>query len=272
MQQHRVIRDLGFAADAGFRPLELDLHLPEGPRPHPVVLELHGGGWLRGSRREFTPLVSEAESFGRIADAGFAVVAASYRLSGEAVFPAQVDDVRRALAWISSDAAAAHGLDPDRVVLWGGSAGGTLAALVGLEPGARVRGVVDWYGPSDLFAMEEHTRSLGVDAPGASREDRWIGGPVPDLPDVARAASPVSHVHPAAPPFHLAHGDADDAVPLAQSLALADALRAVGVEVELLVEPGAGHFWRGVAPERVAALFDAAIRFAARVTATQPTA
>ena len=152
-------------------------------------------------------------------------------------------------------------------MLWGGSAGGTLAALVGLEPDARVRGVIDWYGPADLVAMEDYTRSLGVDGPGESREDRWLGGWVKDLPDAARAASPVSHVHAGSPPFHLAHGDADDAVPLSQSEALADALRPAGVEVDLHVEPGAGHFWRGAASERVALLFDQAIAFATRVTA-----
>lgn len=263
----RVIRDIPFAADAGFRPLALDLHLPSAASESvPVVVELHGGGWLRGSRREFTPLLSDADSFERITAAGFAVVAADYRLSGEARFPAQLHDVRRALAWVAGPGRE-HGLDADRVVLWGGSAGGTLAALVGLEPDAPVRGVIDWYGPSDLQAMERHTRALGVDAPGESREDRWLGGWVNDMPDAARAASPVSHVHAGAPPFHLAHGDADDAVPLAQSEALASALRAARVDVELVVEPDAGHFWRGAASERVAALFDHAIAFAERVTA-----
>lgn len=263
----RVIRDIVFAADAGYRPLALDLHLPDSDTPPlPVVVELHGGGWLRGSRREFTPLLSDEDSFGRITAAGFAVVAADYRLSGEAHFPMQLDDVRRALEWVSGPGSE-WGLDADRVVLWGGSAGGTLAALVGLEPGARVRGVVDWYGPSDLAAMDAHTRALGIDAPGESREDRWLGGWVPEVPDAAHAASPVNHVHAGAPPFHLAHGDADDAVPLAQSEALADALRAAGVDAELVVEPGAGHFWRDAAPDQVAALFDRALAFARRVTA-----
>lgn len=261
-----VLRDIVFASDPGFRPLALDLHLSAAAEsPVAVVLVLHGGGWLRGSRREFTPLLTEAESFGRITAAGFAVVSADYRLSGEATFPAQLDDVRRALAWIAEEGPA-HGLDAERVVLWGGSAGGTLAALVGLEPGARVRGVVDWYGPSDLLAMAEYTRERGIDSPGRSREDRWLGGWVPERADLARAASPVSHVRPGAPPFHLAHGDADDAVPLAQSVALRDALSDAGVEVELFVEEGAGHFWTDTATERVVARFDSALDFVRRAT------
>jgi len=264
----RVIRDVVYASFPGFRPLALDLHLPQARegRP-PVVLYLHGGGWLRGTRRQFSPTVTPSASFGRIARAGFAVVAADYRLSGEAHFPAQLDDVRAAVDWIRDEGASHYGLDGDRLVLWGGSAGGTLAALVGLEPATRARGIVDWYGPSDLRAMEQHTRALGTDAPGHSREDRWLGGWVAELPDAARGASPIAHVHASAPPFHLAHGTDDDSVPTSQSTALAAALEAHGVPVELLLEEGAGHFWQKTSPARVRALVDAAIAFAARVTA-----
>ena len=133
----------------------------------------------------------EAQSFGRITAAGFAVVAADYRLSGEATFPAQVRRRRAALAWIGEHADE-HGLDASRVVLWGGSAGGTLAALVGLQGHPSVRGVVDWYGPSDLFEMARFT--AGRDAPGESREDQWLGAPVASVPDAAAAASPALQV------------------------------------------------------------------------------
>ena len=90
----RVLRDVVFAERTGFRPLSLDLHLPAGTgEAVPVVLFLHGGGWRLGSRRTFVPRLAEAESFGRITAAGFAVASADYRLSGEARFPAQVEDV-----------------------------------------------------------------------------------------------------------------------------------------------------------------------------------
>ncbi len=261
----RILRDLIFAEQAGFRPLSVDLHLPDRAGPHPTVLELHGGGWLVGRRGVFTPLISEARSFGRIVDAGFAVVAADYRLSGEAHFPAQVGDVLAALDWILAHADE-HDLDPARVVLWGGSAGGTLAALAAIHRPSAVRGVIDWYGPSDLLEMAAFTEAKGVDAAGASREDLWLGAPVLSIPDTAVAASPALRVVAGLPPFHLAHGAADTDVPPTQSELLAAALRGAGNEVELHLEPGAGHFWRGASDVATDALFDRAIDFARRVT------
>jgi acetyl esterase/lipase len=261
MGESRVLRDVVFAQHPGFRPLSLDLYLPSAHEPAPVILQLHGGGWRMGSRSAWSPLVGQEHSFGRVAAAGFAVIAADYRLSGEATFPAQLDDVEAALDWIEANAGE-HGLDATRIVLWGGSSGGTLAALAGLKPRASIRGVIDWYGPSDLFDMA--ARSTGKDAPGESREDRWLGARTLDVPDLARAASPVFQVHAGAPPFYLAHGDADTDVPPAQSEKFAAALRAAGVDVELHLVPGAGHFWRDVADQ--SPLFDRAIAFARRIT------
>ena len=146
------ILEVDFAQPTGFRPLSLDLRTPEAAGA-PLVLFLHGGGFLRGSRKVFTPGISDARSFDRIVGAGFAVASCEYRLSSEAHFPAQLDDVDAALAWLQTHGAE-HGVDPSRIVLWGVSAGATLAALTGLRRGD-VRGVVDWFGPSDLFAMAE---------------------------------------------------------------------------------------------------------------------
>ena len=256
----RVLRDVVFAEYPGYRPLSLDLHLPAGDGPHPVVLQLHGGGWRVGTRAVFTPLVSVARSFGRITEAGFAVAAVDYRLSGEATYPAQVDDVEHALDWIRERPE----LDAARVVLWGGSAGGTLAALLGMRRAADIRGVIDWYGVSDLLEMPR-------DASGPSREDLWLGGSVTSIPELAIQASPARNVVHDAPPFLLAHGVDDTDVPPAQSELLAAALRAADVDVELHLEPGAGHFWRGLGEEATDALFERAIAFARRVTTTPPT-
>ena len=152
------------------------------------------------------------------------------------------------------------------MVLWGGSAGGTLAALVGLQGHPSVRGVVDWYGPSDLFEMARFT--AGRDAPGESREDQWLGAPVASVPDAAAAGQPRAAGRrgcTAVPPRTRRRRHRRAA--RAQSGLLAEALRARGVEVELHLEPGAGHFWRGASDEATDALFDRAIAFARRVVA-----
>ncbi|HWM16447.1 MAG TPA: alpha/beta hydrolase, partial [Microbacterium sp.] len=165
------ILEVDFAQPSGFRPLSLDLRTPHAAGA-PLVVFLHGGGFLRGSRKVFTPGISDAQSFDRIVAAGFAVASCEYRLSGEARFPAQLDDVDAAIEWLQTHGPD-HGIDAARLVLWGVSAGATLAALTGLRRGD-VRGVVDWFGPTDLFAMAEHDTE---EAPWDTREARWLGAP-----------------------------------------------------------------------------------------------
>jgi acetyl esterase/lipase len=265
-------RAVPYAVRPGFRPLQLDLYQPAAGGPHPVVLFLHGGGWRLGSRAMFCPTWRhwQPDPFARLVAAGFTVVSAEYRLSGEAVFPAQLDDVTDALRWIGARADEL-GVDPERAVVWGESAGGHLAALLGLaatraRPGA-VAGVVDWYGPSDLTTMAAQSRLDAVARSDAadSREALLIGAPIRDEPGLARAASPVSYVHPAAPPFHIAHGTADRFVPAGQSKELAEALHRARVPVELHLVEGADHMWQGAAePEHI---FARALDFARRVAA-----
>jgi acetyl esterase/lipase len=267
-----VRRAIPYAVRPGFRPLQLDLYQPAAGRARPAVLFLHGGGWRLGSRGIFLATWRhwQPDPFARIVAAGFTVVSAEYRLSGEAVFPAQLDDVTDALRWIGARADEL-GVDADRVVAWGESAGGHPAALLGLtatraRPGA-VTGVVDWYGPSNLSTMAAQARPYSVARPDAadSREAALIGATVAQEPELARAASPVSYVHAAAPPFHIAHGTADRFVPAAQSEELAEALRRAGASVELDLVEGADHMWQGAAdPERI---FARALDFARRVAA-----
>ncbi|MGO2112328.1 MAG: alpha/beta hydrolase fold domain-containing protein [Pseudoclavibacter sp.] len=226
-----VLRDVVYSRVQGFRPMRLDLHLPAGPAstaagaPLPAVVFIHGGGWRLGDRGTFAPKQPEL-TFERIASAGFGVVSIEYRLSGEAVFPAQLDDVRAALAWVR-EAGPGHGLDPDRVVLWGESAGGHLAALGALDaagipdaaagralqgpdatagqaspgPDASVAmparptvvGVIDWYGPADLPAFARHVdpvREAELLTDADSREAQLLGGPIGERDELARAASP----------------------------------------------------------------------------------
>lgn len=251
---YRQLTDLVFSEVPGFRPLSLDLHLPAVDRP-PLVVFLHGGGWRVGSRRTFTPGLTFEETFGRLPDAGWAVASVDYRLSAEAIFPAQLDDVSTALAWLRGHAAE-YGYDADRLVLWGESAGAHLACLAGLAD-PQVRAVVDWYGPADLLTFPQPAGEV-------TREADLLGGPVADRTELATQASPARQVHAGAPPFLIAHGDADTFVPVQQSIDFADALRTAGVPVDLQLVPGADHMWRGVAdPDTV---FGPALAFVERVS------
>ena len=199
----RLRRAVDYAAQPGYRPLALDLYTP--PDPAPVVLFLHGGGWRVGTRQVFCPTWRHwrPDPFQRLVSAGIAVASVDYRLSGEAVFPAQLDDVTAAARWLRARAAELA-VDAGRIVVCGESAGGHLAALLGLTDDS-IAGVVDRYGAADLLTMP-------TPAPD-SRESQLIGAPVRNAVGLARKASPVTHVHAGAPPFHLAHGTADGSSP-----------------------------------------------------------
>lgn len=249
-----------FASIDGFRPLQLDLYCPEpSDRPAPAIVYLHGGGWTVGTRRRFgrsfrswspTPLA-------RLAADGFVVATVDYRLSGEAIFPAQLDDALAAVRWVRTHAAEL-GVDPDRIMAWGESAGGHLAALVGLrgrrDTGDDVCGVIDWYGPMDLRQAHDPD-SFDVKA---------LGGTAADQPERAVDASPILHVHPAAPPFLIWHGTADTLVSISHGEQMAAALEAAGVPVDFVAVEGAEHFWTD-APD-LEAVFVAARDFAIRIT------
>jgi acetyl esterase/lipase len=265
----RFVGGLAYAAPLGFRPLLLDLYLPAaGPDPAPLVVFMHGGGWLRGDRSMVSPSFASWQPgpLTRLAADGFAVASVDYRLSGEARFPAQLEDVSAAVDWLAGQAGQ-YGFDADRIVLWGESAGAHLAALLGLRSaGSRVRGVVDWYGPADLIALDEQVGAAGAltDDPLDSREARLLGAPVGQVPELARAASPLSQVRAGAPPFLIAHGTADRMVPFAQSEALTAALAEAGADVRLEAVDGADHMWIGVAD--LTPLYDAVVAFAREVT------
>ncbi|MFC3499573.1 alpha/beta hydrolase fold domain-containing protein [Micromonospora krabiensis] len=247
-----LYRDIVVAEYAGFRPLTLDVAVPQGgSAPAPVLLFIHGGAWLHGSPKQPADWLMAADPFTAALRAGFAVAFAQYRLSGEARFPAQLDDVRSAVRWLRR-AGGALGLDGNRIGVWGESAGGHLASMIALtgtdDDDSHVQAAVCWYAPSNLAHMQRQAHPLAEidhDAPDAP-ESLLIGGAVPQHPDLARTASPVTYVSPQAPPMMLVHGDRDLIVPVGQSQELAAALRAVGADVELLVIPDADHCFVGV--------------------------
>ncbi|MDQ7810962.1 alpha/beta hydrolase [Amycolatopsis sp. A133] len=213
----------------GFRPLELDLTGPADPVA--TIVYLHGGGWRRGSRQVFLPGFEKLPA--ELAAAGFRVAAADYRLSGEAVFPAPLEDVRAAIEFVRDDRP---------LFVWGESAGAHLGLLAALG-GSAVDGAVAWFPPTDLLGLRGDL----------SREASLLGAEPGSVPDLAREASPLTHAHAGAPPVLLMHGEDDDLVPAAQSVRLAEALRAAGAPVELHLVPGARHRWTGADPAAVVA-------------------
>jgi acetyl esterase/lipase len=210
-----------------------------------VLLQIHGGGWVLGSKNEQgIPLMLQ------LAARGWVCVSADYRLSPRATFPDPLVDVKRAIAWLREHAVA-YGGDPDFVVITGGSAGGHLAALAALtandpeyQPGfdqvdTRVRGCVAFYGVYDFTDRFGHYPNPGL----ARLLARHV---MKERHDAAREAyeraSPMSRVHPGAPPFFVVHGDRDTLVPVAEARRFVELLRAAGPAPVVYAEiPGAQH-------------------------------
>jgi acetyl esterase/lipase len=263
------MRTLTYASRNG-ADLVLDLYLPAKPirHPAPVIVFLHGGGWSGGTR-------TTGPDFTRyFARDGFAMASIEYRLTPSIKFPANVEDVRTAVRWLKANAAA-HLLDPDRICLWGTSAGGHLAAVAALAPrgtfdaadnsnqSSAVRCVLDAYGPARFDVMDAQTQderatlqtpvvtinvgggrggrgSVSHDDP-ASPESRLLGAAVQSVPDLVRAASPITHIGKDAPPFLIMHGLADASVPHGQSIMLYEALKEAGQEATLRLIDGLPH-------------------------------
>jgi len=258
-----------FATIEGFRPLLLDLYVPApGTASGAAIIYLHGGGWAVGTRRRFGRAFIEwsPTPLDRLAAAGFVVATVDYRLSGEARFPAQLDDVHAAIRWLR-DHSPQLGVDAAKLVAWGESAGGHLAMIAGLTEPSGIVGIIDWYGPMNLLSIaSQHTPDSDKDPDDAhSWESAMVGVPLQVDPARTLAASPISYVHGGAPPVQIHHGTADALVPFAQSLEFAEALREAGGIVDLIAVEGSDHFWTGAAD--LDAIFDASLAFARRVTA-----
>lgn len=249
-----VYRDLPYMRDGG-PSQRLDLYVPTPPAPRvwgnplttvtrrlPLIVWIHGGAWIIGRKEDTVPLEWLAQ--------GYAVASIGYRLSGDAIFPAQLHDVKAAIRWIRAHADR-YALDSSRIVVWGESAGGHLAALLGttgdvasldvgehLDQSSSVKGVIDFYGNVDLVADASANPAIGT---VKSPHSQLLGGPVLERRGLARQANPVTYVSKDDPPFLVVHGDADRNVPHAQSVLLVDALRAAGVPVTFYSVVGGGH-------------------------------
>ena len=226
---------------------QLDLYVPSGNRPRPLVIWIHGGGWAKGSKDR----IGQCQW---VLQEGFALASIGYRLTDEAIFPAQLDDCRAAIRWLV-ERHEAYQLNPDQFHVWGASAGGHLAAMVALsrdpKTDYRVRSAINWFGPADLLTMQQQrilATRLNADAPD-SFESRLVGRPIQTVPALTRAASPTSHVSADDPPMLIMHGDQDALVPLAQSQMLYRRLQATGISSQLIVLTGAGHGGRAFQTE-----------------------
>ena len=234
----------------------LDLFLPEkrtggeGAKL-PVLVFVHGGAWQAGSKEQGRGQILKYVREGRCAG-----VSIGYRLSQEAKWPAQIHDCKAALRWIKADADR-HGLDGDRIVVWGSSAGGHLVAVLGTSAGVaamdgevghhkdrdtKVAGVIDFFGPTDVSKMNAQRLpgTMDHDGPDAP-EAKLLGGPVQTIPEKVKSANPMTYVDRNDPPFLIVHGDRDPLVPIGQSELLRDALTGAGVPVTLYAVKGGKH-------------------------------
>ena len=210
-----------------------DIHLPTAclAGSLPLVVWIAGDDWQEGGRAD-CPLVWLVER-------GYAVASIDYRPSAAAVFPAQLDDCRAAIATLVREAET-WGVDPGRICVVGRGAGGHLAALVALADGPADR--PPQVTAACAVAAPTHLASLGPEHDRAvSAASRLVGGPLPELREAAQAASPVAHVSADDPPLLLVHGGRDAEVPPEQAVRLDRAVQAAGGDSRLVLLDTAGH-------------------------------
>jgi acetyl esterase/lipase len=255
---------------------KLDLYLPAGAGPFPVVLLVHGGAFMFGDKSHELSKPGTDQLLAK----GYAVANVNYRLSGEAKAPSQIQDVKTAVRWLRAHAGE-HCLNPDKFGAWGSSAGGNLVALLGTscgvaalegaelghaEQSSRVQAVVDWFGPIDFLQMDAQLRGTPCPAnhnAADSPESQLIGAPIQTKPKLVKAINPITYVSAEASPFLIQHGTDDCLVPPQQSQLLFDALLpAIGADrVHLILLQGAGHgggplFWADANVQRVLDFLD----------------
>ncbi len=232
--------------------LQMNIARPKtGAGPFPAVLCIHGGGFRAGSREGYNALCLT------LAQQGYVAATASYRLAPRFQFPAAVHDVKAAVRWLRANAKK-YNIDPNRIGVTGGSAGGHLAQFLGVTAGvpefegnggnpgqsSAVTCVVNVYGPSDF------TKSYGKSVDAHEVLPLWFGGNLEQERHKHIIGSPLSWVTPQAAPTLLIHGTEDKYVAYEQALWMRDRLKLCGVEVELLTIEGAGHGFKGADAEK----------------------
>ena len=215
-----------------YTPNELSQHSREA---RPAVIYLHGGGWEEGDKSK------ARERFEPLLDLGYVFISIGYRLSGNAHWPAQIDDCHTAMNYITTHAKELH-IDPDKIALWGSSSGGHLACLLAggclADKPPKITCLVNYCAPIAVNAYVQSRLNAGeVDCPVL----RLVGGEHADTLKFAEQATVLNWVQPGYPPTFIAHGEKDDVVPVGQSKLLAKAIESVGSKVNFLIIPGAAH-------------------------------
>jgi len=221
-------------------PKHLNMHIVRSlaDEPLPVIVWIVGGGFYRVNKDYFLPQLVE------FARRGYFVASIEYRITSEAHFPAQLEDVKSAIRFLRANADK-YKIDPDRIGVWGESAGGNLAALLGTTAhvpelegtgdwqgySSRVQAVVDWYGPTDMTLMPVHTPHPSL----------YVGASVREHPEKAAKVNPITYITPDVPPFLIMHGDQDTVVPIACSDVFYEALQKAGADVTYYRVKGSGH-------------------------------
>ena len=228
----------------------LNLYLPtaKSDKPRPVIVFIHGGGWQNGDKAGGRRWLSTYVRSGH-----YAGVSVGYRLTDEAHWPSQIHDCKAAIRWIRAHATE-YNLDPEHIGIMGTSAGGLLVAMLGTsgdikdlegdlgkhdDQSSHVTCVVDFFGPTEMLTMG---KSPGLDhnAPN-SPEAKLLGGPVQETKEVARSASPITHVTKDDAPFLIIHGTKDPLVPFEQSTKFQKELQEAGVSATLITIKDGGH-------------------------------
>ena len=241
----KAINEIVYAR-VGNRALHMNLTLPSSntDKPRPAVLWFHGGGWIMGDYHD-----DWSAEYG-LAQAGFVTGSVEYRFSSESIYPAQIWDCKAAIRFLRANASK-YGSDPNRIGVWGASAGGHLVALLGTTGGvkqlegdegnlgysSRVQAVCDLFGPTDInpVTMRDFTPMV------VDQVTKLVGGSVSENQGLARLASPLEFVSKGDAPTLILHGEDDPLVPISHSEKLYDALKRCGVDVTFVRVKHAGH-------------------------------
>jgi acetyl esterase/lipase len=232
----------------------MDIYMPSGVGPFPVVVLIHGGAFMMGSKSD------ESANCAALTSQGYVAVSINYRLSGEAKFPAQIQDCKAAVRFIRANATK-YKINPDKIGSWGASAGGNLASMLGTSSGinelegaslgnatfsSKVTATVDWFGPINFLTMDAEATTLGFTITtnsSTSPESKLMGAAVQTIPDQVAKANPTTYISSDDAAFLIQVGSLDRNIPYTQSQNFSTALKSVLGDGKVTFEliSGAAH-------------------------------